>query len=300
MNLKDWASKKVQNFTGEAERRELVEQFKQVHNTYLDIIRDIVACINNTIQQYNLKIENINKFRINNVKSNINNLGNFLCKFGNISKNINFEQEQMRNSISIPDKQFELVENYIKDVDWSQEEIFMKSFSKGIFGTKSHTQNQNKEIIQKKNDYKVAMEQVKNRLNQLHKNTELDIEIANLYYENIKLIDTTIQDKIIPEIEFIESMLEAESIKNKFISDKNLDNILVNKDISLLNGTIYKKHFNFIKNSFMYYIISKKIYDTSVLTKLLDYKEDLSGSNELEDQKTLLLEQGKVLEESMI
>lgn len=300
MGLKDWASKKVQGFTGETDRRELVEQFKELHNTYLYIINKIVDQINESIQKYNLKIEKINNFRISKVKVSINSLGNFLCKFGNISENINFEHEQKRNNISIPEKQFEVVNNYIEDIDWEKNEIFKKSFSKGVIGTKYYTQEKNKEILQKKNDYDMTMQGVENRLNNLYKNTNVDIEIAELYYENIKLIDRTIEEKIIPEIELIESMVEAESIKNKLISDKTLEGIVVNKDISALNGTKYQKHFNFIRNSFMYYIISKKIYDTSVLTKLLNYKGEVEDNNELDNQKIVLLEQIKELEDSMI
>ena len=93
-----------------------------------------------------------------------------------------------------------------------------------------------------------------------------------------------------PELEVVEAFFQALKIKNEIVSGNKLEEISFSTDLTLLKDTVYNKHFLFVKNVFMFYILSCKIYDTPVLTKLLKGESDEIDKITLISNKQALLE----------
>ena len=303
-NILDNASNAVKNFTGENERREIVEETKQEYIKSREEIEDIVYKLNNTIDEFNGKILELNLIRGNRVKLNVEKLGSFLSTFGNIKDMSEYSEEKEKLFFYIPERAFEKVENYIADIDWSSDEIFLRTFFQGIF-TPFFTRKQNKKMIERLEKFKADMMGEKDKLNnKIAMIEKVDMRICDLYIEIIEKISDYIKLKIIPQIEVIQSFLECESVKNVYIADtkaKTIENVEFETDIKLYDNTIYQKHFNFIRNAFWFYILSANIYSSPVLTKLLKNKRLTKDDiKELEGQKLLCQKQMKFLENNKI
>lgn len=303
-NILDNASNAVKNFTGENERREIVEETKQEYIKSREEIEDIVYKLNNTIDEFNGKILELNLIRGNRVKLNVEKLGSSLSIFGNIKDMSEYSEEKEKLFFYIPEMAFEKVENYIADIDWSSDEIFLRTFFQGIF-TQFFTRKQNKKMIERLEKFKADMMGEKDKLNnKIEMIEKVDMRICDLYIELVEKISDYIKLKIIPQIEVIQSFLECESVKNVYIADtkaKTIENVEYETDIKLYDNTIYQKHFNFIRNAFWFYILSANIYSSPVLTKLLKNKRLTKDDiKELEGQKLLCQKQMKFLENNKI
>lgn len=295
-SILDWAADKVQNFTGEADRRRLVEQFKSVHNEFQNIISEIVEKINIAIGVFNKKVDRLNDYRQNEVKKNIFNLGLFLSQFGRLSEVGTYADEDKQQEIKVPKKKFEQSQNFIKDVDWSKDDVFEKTFFKSIIGVRAETRKINEETTQKIESFKMECEEMVRLANYKNDFTNQDIMIADMYSECVTSISNTIESKVIPELELVQAFLQCDEIKNSILANKEPE-IKKENDISLLAGGIYDKHYQFIKNTFMFFVISCKIYNTKILTNLLnDSKHDeeekiVRGYNQILDEQKHKLEQ---------
>ncbi|WP_066304005.1 hypothetical protein [Bacillus sp. FJAT-29814] len=300
MGFLDWASSKVQSFTGEADRRALVEEFKDVHSEHKETVHTKIALLNRLIEDFNRGIQQLNNFRTDKVKVKIENLFDFLVKFGNIESTITFADEKQKEIVDIPTKAFESTDSYIKDIDWSKDDVFTKTFFKTIFGVRSETRRQNSSMKEELNEFQMEIKSREKRIDFKQQRINTDKKIGVLYYSTIAMIDQTIEKKILPEMELVEAMLEAESIKNMILVHQNPSDTPMNKDISLLQGTIYDRHYRFVKNSFLFFILCKKIYNTPILTKLLNEETTNIDFKQLEDQKSVLVKQEKELSINMM
>jgi hypothetical protein len=300
VSLLDWASRKVQGFTGESDRRELVAEFKEVHSNHKSIITRKVKQTNQLIQEFNKLVKKLNIFRKKNVKEKIDNLYKFLKKFGNIEATKSFSYEEEKGIITIPEKKFELTEDYIEDIDWGKDDVFKKTFFKTLLGVRAETKRQNLSMKEELNEYRLEIISREKQVDMKQQRVKTDIQIGDLYYNTIEIIDNTIQEKILPEMELVEAMLEAESIKNLIIANQEVTALPVKKDISLLKGTIYERHYQFIKNSFLFFILCKKVYNTSVLTRLLNDKTTSEDYKQIENQKLVLIKQNSELTKNMM
>lgn len=301
----DDASNAVQNFTGETERREIVEETKQEYIKSREEIEDIVNKLNNTIVEFNGKIFKLNSSRENRVKISVEKLGDFLSTFGNIKSVSEYAEEKKKTFIKIPERLFEEVEDYIEDIDWSNDEIFCRTFFQGGIFAAIFTRRQNVKMLERLEEFKNSVIDKKDKLNNKIKMIKkVDMRICDLYIEIIEKISDYIKLKIIPQIEVIESFLECESVKNVYIADtevKIIENVEYETDIKLYDNTIYQKHFNFIRNAFWFYILSSTIYSSPVLTKLLKNKKITEDDTEkLEGQKLLCQKQIILLENNKI
>lgn len=273
-SLLDWAAEKVQNFTGESDRRRLVEQFKLVHIEFQNIITEIVEKINIAIGIFNEKIDELNSYRQNKVKKNIFILGVFLSQFGKLREVGDYADEDKHSEIDVPKKQFQQSEDFIKDIDWSKDDVFEKTFFKSIFGVRAETRKINQETTQKIEEFKMECEEMVRLAENKNDFINQDIMIADMYSDCVKSISNTIEEKVLPELELVQAFLQCDEIKNNLLANKEVE-IKKENDITLLAGSMYDKHYQFIKNTFMFFIISSKIYNTQVLTNLLnDGKHD--------------------------
>lgn len=295
----------VQNFTDETDRKQIVAQTKLEYIKSRKEIEYIVRELNSTIEKFNVKIGELNGYREKRVKADVEKLGSFLSTFGNIKNMSEYSEEKEKSFFNIPERAFEEVENYIADIDWSSDEVFLRTFFQGGVFASIFTRGKNVEMLERLEEFKNSVIDKKDKLNNKIKMIKkVDMRICDLYIEIIEKISDYIKLKIIPQIEVIESFLECESVKNVYIADtkaKVIENVEYETDIKLYDNTIYQKHFNFIRNAFWFYILSSTIYSSPVLTKLLKNKKITEDDTEkLEGQKLLCQKQIILLENNKI
>ena len=68
---------------------------------------------------------------------------NFLGKFGNVKGSEEYSAEEEKLIVNIPEKQLERTEEYISDVDWSKDDVFVSTFFLSPIGMKMKTKKQN-------------------------------------------------------------------------------------------------------------------------------------------------------------
>ena len=295
----------VQNFTDETDRKQIVAQTKLEYIKSRKEIEYIVRELNSTIEKFNVKIGELNGYREKRVKADVEKLGSFLSTFGNIKNMSEYSEEKEKSFFNIPERAFEEVENYIADIDWSSDEVFLRTFFQGGVFASIFTRGKNVEMLERLEEFKNSVIDKKDKLNNKIKMIKkVDMRICDLYIEIIEKISDYIKLKIIPQIEVIESFLECESVKNVYIADtksKVIENVEYETDIKLYDNTIYQKHYNFIRNAFWFYILSSTIYSSPVLTKLLENKKITEDDTEkLEGQKLLCQKQIILLENNKI
>lgn len=295
----------VQNFTGETYRKQIVAQTKLEYIKSRKEIEYIVRELNSTIEKFNVKIGELNGYREKRVKADVEKLGSFLSTFGNIKNMSEYSEEKEKSFFNIPERAFEEVENYIADIDWSSDEVFLRTFFQGGVFASIFTRGKNVEMLARLEEFKNSVIDKKDKLNnKIEMIKKVDMRICDLYIELIKAICYYIEFQIVPQIEVIQSFLECESVKNVYIADtksKVIENVEYETDIKLYDNTIYQKHYNFIRNAFWFYILSSTIYSSPVLTKLLENKKITEDDTEkLEGQKLLCQKQIILLENNKI
>ncbi|WP_422804484.1 hypothetical protein [Streptococcus sp. FT1-55] len=290
-NFLDRVADRVQTFTGEKERKELVQKSKDKYMEFKEIVENYVSFINDKIFDFNQLIQKINNYRSSQVQRNLNHLYIFLGKFGNVKKLDDYKEEQSAVYLAIPQKEFEIKESYIAEIDWNKDEVFINSFLYGTLGIKQITKQQNLSMIEQLEKFKLEIEATKRQFDIKKYNIQKDKEVAELYLECIFVISDYISRCILPELEVVEAFFQSLIIKNKIIAGNQLQNIVFTNDLLLLKDTPYEEHYQFVKNAFMFYIISCKIFDTPVLTKLINSQVDNSDLALLQENKEILLEQ---------
>lgn len=305
MGIINLVDRKVQNFTGETDRKQIVAQTKLEYVKSRKEIEYIVQELNYTIEKFNIKIVELNNYREKRIKNDVEKLGSFLSTFGNIKDMSEYSEEKEKSFFNIPERAFEEVENYIADIDWSSDEVFLRTFFQGGAFASIFTRGQNLKMLERLEEFKNSVINMKDKLNNKIKMIEkVDMRVCDLYIELIKAICYYIEFQIVPQIEVIQSFLECESVKNVYIADtkaKIIENVEYETDIKLYDNTIYQKHYNFVRNSFWFYILSATIYSSPVLTKLLENKNITDADIEkLEGQKLLCKEQIILLESNKI
>lgn len=305
MGIIDILAKGVQDFTGETDRKQIVEDTKNEYINSRTAITNIINNLNNVILSFNKKIDYLNNLRLTKVKGNIEGLGNFLSTFGTVKDLSSYSHEKGKEYFSVPERAFEEVEDYIEDIDWSSDEVFMRTFFSFGLGAAIFTKQQNMKMLEKLEEFRNEVMHMKNKLNsKIEMLEKVDIRICDIYTQLVSNICDYIENKIVPQIYLIESFLECESVKNAYIADtsvKELSNVEYEKDIMIYNNTIYQKHYNFIRNAFWFYILSATIYSSPILTKLLENKKITDGDiQKLDGQKTLYAAQVKALEDNSL
>ncbi len=282
MGLIDWATEKVQNFTGETERRQLVSRIKRNYTGFRNKVTEGTKSINSLVGQYNKRISVINNIRSKRVEHNIMTLSKFLAKFGNIKSMGYYVPEQSTEIIEIPERQFEHTETYIKDVDSSKEKIFDDTYEDGLFGTRSKNRANNISMREWLDKFKISSEHTVQQLKTLKYTIKKNKDIADLYIFCIGIISEYIDKVILPELDVVEAFFQVINIKNTLIIKNEMGNfkpILEHNAIEILNNTQYHRHYLFVKNTFMFYVISCKIYNTPILTQLISSNDEKAEAN---------------------
>ena len=297
----DWLADQVQTSTGEKERREGVARLKQLAAAFKEKVVAAILRVNDAIKAFNNHISHLNVVRNTSVKENIDTLQIFLSKFGKCKSREAYVEENKKIPAEFPKQELDTIENYIANVDWSADDVFFDTFFLSPLGMKMKTRKQNLSLREHIHELQLLTDETLRQLELKKCATELDVKICALYTANVDFISTFISAKIIPELELVEAFFQAEKIKNEIICGyTQFENINFNYNIKSIESTDYHRHYQFVKNTVAFYVLSCCIYSTPVLTNLLNSKTTEQDIGRLEQEKSLLLRQSKVLSSTMM
>lgn len=300
MGIIRWAANKVQESTGEKERRELVAKTKELFIEFKKRVSEALSTLNQEIDKFNKQIKDLNAIRVSKVRNNIDKLSAFLSKYGNCKASGEYAPESGKIPVEFPEAEKARIEDYIQDIDWSSEEVFRNTLFRTSIGMKMKTKKQNLAMREGLEELQLQIDQTVRELEIRRQGTELEQEICSLYIKNIRFINAFIEEKILPEIELVDAFFEALQIKDKVIADQSLQNAKFSYNLKALVGTPYEKHYTFIRNAFMFYILSCRIYDTPVLTNLLSHNVSNSDLNAIKTEGATLQDGASIVGNAMI
>ncbi|RMD02319.1 hypothetical protein D9O40_06695 [Clostridium autoethanogenum] len=296
----DWAADKVQTVTGEKERRQLVSELKNRYIEFKENVQDLITVLNQVIGSFNNKIKELNDLRKGVVGKNIMQLSSFLGKFGKVKEIGEYCREEEKKIRELPQQKFDSVENYISDVDWSKDDVFMDTFKLSPIFMKLKTRKQNLSMRENLNEFCIEAENTIMELKSRTFTVEQDKKICEIYIDCVRYVSKYIEDIILPELELVEAFFQSQKIKDEIIANNPLQELVFKNNIEVLKNTVYKKHYLFVKNTFMFYVLSCKIYNTPILTRLLTNQTTSDDVNSLEKQKQALLLQASQVSENLI
>lgn len=280
---------------GEAKRLENIDKYKDTVKQYedqLDQSRDIV---NRQIRKYNDTIPLINQKRRSEFKDILEALSGFLMQLGKLMQNkwqFSFELTIAEQLAFHEERTLSEYKDWIKQYEKTQNQVF-DDCVKGIFvGVILENNKLNPEIVEKNNDIYLATDGLQKKYASIAEQWQDRTFIATTYLECIELIHETITEKIMPELELISAFLLAESVKNNVISDIPIENAKP-LDISAIKGTIYGRHYTFVKNAFLFYVLSRQIYQSPILTRLTQTEQTANGYSH---DKSLIAQQKEILQ----
>ena len=299
MSIIDWLADKVQTSTGEKERRELVQTVKELAEEFRQRVSDAIARLNERLDGFNKILVKLNEYRSKYIKTNIEQLYIFLSKYGQCKPYNEYTPEEEKLPAEFPMREMVRIEEYVSEIDWSKDDVFLNTFLLSPLGMKFKTRNQNVSMHERINALTLQIEQTVQEIDMNTFTAGLEIEICNLYLRNVRTISEVITTKIVPEIELVDAFFQAEAIKDAIIVEAQPRELKFHYNVCTLIGTPYERHYQFIKNTFMFYVISCKIYDTPVLTHLLGHTTSIEDKKQIEGEHQLLLQQAQAVSESM-
>ena len=301
MGLIRWLADQIQSTTGEKERRERTARMHDLADEFKEKVSAAVAKLNTAISKFNDRIRKLNSVRAEKIKDNIVSLYGFLKKYGNCKPMEEYVDESEKLECEFPEEEYETVQDYLRDIDWTDDEVFWNTFFRTPIGMRMKTRNQNIQLAQNANSLQLMIEETVKELSLKEFTTNLETEICKTYIENITFISETTQNVVVPEFQVVDAFFQAESIKNKIVSGRAEENLMARYPITALIGTRYERHYQFVKNAFAFYVIACKIYDTPVLTKLLNHNVDEKDQKQiLQEQNILKIQSERVKNESVL
>lgn len=299
MGIIRWLADQIQESTGEKERRRLVQIVKDLSEEFKRKVSEAIALLNEKICAFNNILTQLNEFRSKHVKSNIEQLQVFLSKYGQCKSYNAYIPEADKAPAEFPMRQMAQIEDYVAEIDWSKDDVFFNTFWRGPLGMKNKTRIQNLSMEERIGELKLQIEYTVGEIEAQTFTAGLETDICNLYLSNVRMISEVITTKIIPEMELVNAFFQAEAIKDVVISESQMQNVKFHYNICALIGTPYERHYQFIKNAFMFYVIACKIYDTPVLTHLLNHKTSSEDKQQVEKEHQLLRLQAQTVSDSM-
>jgi len=271
MSLLDWAAKKVQNFSGETDRRENVAKLKETQASIIKLIKDSLEKLNALIQNFNFQITHLNEIRSQKVYHQVDGLQTQLKHFGR-TKPIQTYIDEDRKSLDfkMPEKQLQSIDDYISSVDWDSKQVFDDSFLKGALGVHYEMNRLNQQITSQISQLNLYQQEIDNEFQLKNKQAELEIMVAKSYTAVIETIADEIQNRILPELSIIHSFMIAKHIADYGNHFKSAEEHEVLFSPLLLKNTEYEKYYQFLRNAFAFYIMAVRISTTPVLTNLLE------------------------------
>ena len=81
----------------------------------------------------------------------------------------------------MPEQQFERTENYISEVDWSKDDVFINTFFLSTIGMKMKTRKQNLSMRENIHEFQLEAEETINQLKMRTFSVQQDKQICDLY-----------------------------------------------------------------------------------------------------------------------
>lgn len=296
----------IDKFTGKAERNALINKIEEVKGEYNFILNNGIADLNSNIAILNNQIDILNDFRINHVKNDIYNLKKFLDKFGILDENNNYLGESKFTEVTFPQQIIYSIDDYIDEYDLRETSDWWKLALGGVVTgvvLRYFRNKENKKIYSELENLKVKLEGIKNTIRNKEYLLNQNIEIAKIYITTIKEMSETISNLILPEFELVEAFCQANELKNYVLVDKKIENVVFKNSIIAYRGTKYEKHYNFIKNTFLFYIMSNRIYNTPILSRLFNNFQNSDASEdiiELKAETNKLMEQKRLIQSNLM
>lgn len=300
MGIIDWLADKVQESTGEKERRQLVVRAKELCEEFRQKVSAALSELNAQIKKLNDLIKGLNTIRTSLVKNNIDTLFQFLGKYGNCKPSDDYVSEETKVLEQFPEREQARIEDYIQGIDWSNDEVFWNTFLCTPLGMKFKTRKQNLSMREELHNLELEMAETVRELQIQKTSTELEQKICLCYTNNVSFISSFIQNKIIPEIELVDAFFQAQYIKDKLICGQAPQDPKFSYYITALIGTPYEKHYCFIRNTFLFYILSCRIYDTPVLTNLLNHHSTEKDLQQVANEEQMLLKGAALVEDAVL
>lgn len=297
-NLIDRAAKEVQKETGETDRREWVSKIKSAFMSFKENLSLKLNVLNKEISAFNEKISLLNTKRKSNILCSIKVLHDFLINFGTCKRINDYAEESQKAIAELPKRDMERIENYIREVDWSKEEVYWNTLLS--YNVVNKTRKQNLSLQDHYNQNNLEYNETLRSLDMQVKTAKQDTSICDMYLENIELIARVIEKRILPELELVEAFFQAQKIKDEIICNHKIDQPKFSYQLNSLIGTPYEKHYRFVKNAFLFYVLSCKIYDTPVLTNLINRKTSEEDRLRLEKEMQLLISQERAASAEMM
>lgn len=281
----------VKYISGDSEREKWVKKLEEYFDTiYRPTLTNKVNEVNQEIPPLNEKIDYINSLRYYEIGPKITSLSGLLGQFGNMKPVAAYTNESNFASLQVPEQRFEEISDYIEDNDLSTSEIIERIVC-NLFSIRSKNREASIEIQEKINELKLNLEHLLGLLEAKRKTYIQNRIIADMYIQTIQMILKFIESVILPEIHTVESFLQANRLKDEILSGNRLTetSIMFDNRIKILANTPYHRHYMFVKNAFMFYVIACKIYSSPILTRLLQgnstcdekyYKDDVAKLNQ--------------------
>lgn len=296
----DWTADKIQTATGVKESRSHISCLKELALEFKEKVSAAILRVNETIKTFNRAIEKLNTVRNMAVKSNIDVLHTFLCKFGNCKPAGSYMEEHQKLPEKFPQQEFDSIENYIANVDWTNEEVFRETFFRSPIGIKLKTRKQNISLREHIQELCLQTEETTKQLQLREFTTKQETEICGIYVDNVVFISEFISTHILPELELIEAFFQAEKIKNELLCSKNnFENISFSYNIKSIANTKYHRHYQFVKNAVAFYVLACCIYNTPVLSNLLEKKTTEKDLQRLKNERGIISKQSQALCDTM-
>ena len=308
----------VKAISGDSEREKWVRELEEYFDTiYRPTLTNKVNEVNQEIPPLNERIAYINSLRYYEIGPKLTCLNGFLGQFGNMKPVAAYTNESNFASLQIPEQHFEDVSDYIENNNLSTGEIIERIVC-NLFSIRSKNREACIALQEKINELKLNLEHLLGLLEAKKKTYIQNRIIADMYIQTIQMILKFIEDVILPEIHTVEIFLQANRLKDEILSGNRLaeTNIVFDNRIKILANTPYHKHYMFVKNAFMFYVIACKIYSSPILTRLLQgnstydekyYKDDLAklsqqigALNEQKQQVMVFLDTQEVEENKIL
>ncbi len=253
--------------TKEKALNDLIEEREEKYYEHLTKMQELISDCEDIKSICDSRIANINAER-SLLRREINELYNFLIKFGDIGDKISIFEYVFEDFVNIP--HFNTIQKKSKKTHVRHAGFFDYYFY-GVGAIVKHIQNR-KTLGEAKIDFekeKVGWEKELAEINLYKDFLEKVSKIAEVYFKIIIIVKDLIYYTIVPELEGVQSFLYAQAAKDTILSNETIT-ILTPSKISRFKGSKkYGKHYTFVKNTHDYYRVITEFFKTPVLTSFV-------------------------------
>lgn len=284
--------------------------------------KELCKSINEKKNSYNQQIGLINGIRHDDIGPLVKNLYVFLSEFGVVEATTPFDYciEAPQDSTMVPDAIKELADKRNGDIEQtigkyeSKKNGFGGYLIKGAQATALfplggvlaplggaafalgenifNNQQKKKSMVDIENGLLEIDMRIKKEifdLQQTEKSCGEACQIAEIYRVCVFSVIESIRDTILPELQAVKAFLLAESLKNLIIAEEEPLEIKPEK-IAMLSNTIYHRHYLFVQNVFLYYLLIVKFFRTPILTEFLQDNQIDDGEKALFERQVSAIE----------